>query len=286
METNSNPWGIGFSKRADWGLTLEVKHIQDVPDAETLFWVGCMGAFDDAGQGIAGALVRILRAGGVKFGTLGAEEKCCGDSARRLGNEYLFQSLAQENIALFKKYGVKKIATICPHGYNTLKHEYPKLLNLVPGLTDGDKAALRAIEVVSHVELIHALIGADRLPMKPGAAAAYTFHDPCYLGRHNGLVDEPRAVLCSALGGKPKELGRHGDDSFCCGAGGGLMWTEESLGTRINHLRTDEVIAAGAPLAAAACPFCLTMLRDGLKDKGREDIAVKDLAQLVAEALP
>jgi len=285
METNSNPWGIGFSKRAEWGEALGVKHIKDVPGADYLFWVGCMGAFDDAGKGIAAAMVKILRAAGVAFGTLGTEEKCCGDSARRLGNEYLFQSLAQENLALFKRYGVKKIVTVCPHGTNTLKHEYPKLLDLVPGLTVEDKAALRAIEVVSHVELLHDLIGADRLPLKTGAATAYTFHDPCYLGRHNGLVDEPRAVLCSALGGKPKELGRHGDDSFCCGAGGGLMWTEESLGTRINHLRTDEVIASGAPLAAAACPFCLTMLRDGLKDKGREDISAKDLAQLVAERL-
>jgi len=285
METNSNPWGLGFSKRAEWGEPLEVRHIKDVPDAEVLFWVGCMGAYDDAGKAIATALVKVLRAAGITFGTLGTEEKCCGDSARRLGNEYLFQSLAQENIALFKQYGVRKIVTICPHGYNTLKREYPKLLDLVPGLTDDDKAALRAIEVVSHIELLHDLIGADRLPLKAGAASAYTFHDPCYLGRHNGLVDEPRAVLCSALGAKPKELRRNRDDSFCCGAGGGLMWTEESLGTRINHLRTDEVIAAGAPLAAAACPFCLTMLRDGLKDKGREDIQVKDIAQLVAERL-
>jgi Fe-S oxidoreductase/nitrate reductase gamma subunit len=285
LETNSNPWGVGFSKRAEWGDALEVRHIKDVPDADCLFWVGCMGAFDDAGKGIATALVKILRAAGVRFGTLGAEEKCCGDSARRLGNEYLFQGLARENIALFKKYGVKRIVAICPHGANTLKHEYPKLLGLVPGLTDEDKAKLGAVEVVSHVELIHDLIEAGRLPLKPAGPKAYTFHDPCYLGRHNGLTAEPRAVLGSALGAKPKELGRHGDDSFCCGAGGGLMWTEESLGTRINRLRTDEVLAAGAPLAAAACPFCLTMLRDGLKDRGREDVAVKDIAQVVAESL-
>lgn len=285
LETNSNPWGLGFSKRAEWGEPLGVEHIKDVPGADCLFWVGCMGAFDDSGRAVAAALVKVLRVAGVKFGTLGAEEKCCGDSARRLGNEYLFQSLAQENIALFKAYGVRKIVTLCPHGYNTLKHEYPKLLDLVPGLTEEDKARLRAIEVVSHVELIHELIGAERLPLKPGRAEVYTFHDPCYLGRHNGLVGEPRAVLCSALGGTPRELGRHGLDSFCCGAGGGLMWTEETLGTRINHLRADEVIASGAPLAAAACPFCLTMLRDGLKDKGREDVAVKDVAQLVAERL-
>jgi Fe-S oxidoreductase/nitrate reductase gamma subunit len=285
LETNSNPWGLGFSKRAEWGEPLEVAHITDVPGAEVLFWVGCMGAYDDAGRATAAALVKVLRAAGVRFGTLGTEEKCCGDSARRLGNEYLFQSLAQENIALFKTYGVRKIVTLCPHGYNTLKHEYPKLLHLVPGLTEEDKAKLRAIEVVSHVELIHELIGADRLPLKPGTAEVYTFHDPCYLGRHNGLTEEPRAVLCAALGRSPQELGRHGDDSFCCGAGGGLMWTEESLGTRVNHLRTDEVIASGAPLVAAACPFCLTMLRDGLKDKAREGVAVKDVAQLVAERL-
>jgi Fe-S oxidoreductase len=285
LETNSNPWGIGFSKRAEWGEPLQVRPIKDVPDAEYLFWVGCMGAYDDGGMGIAASFVRIMQAAGVKFGTLGAEEKCCGDSARRLGNEYLFQSLAQENIALFHRYGVKKIVTICPHGYNTLKNEYPKLLDLVPGLAEEDKAKLRAIEVVSHVELIGRLIEAGRLALKPAQAGPYTFHDPCYLGRHNGLVDEPRRVLRAALGAKPKELRRHGEDSFCCGAGGGLMWTEESLGTRINHLRTDEVIASGAPLAAAACPFCLTMLRDGLKDKGRESVAVKDIAQLVAERL-
>ena len=285
METNSNPWGIGFSKRAEWGEQFEVRHIKDVPDAEYLFWVGCMGAYDDGGKGIAASFVKVLRAAGIKFGTLGAEEKCCGDSARRLGNEYLFQSLAAENISLFKQYGVKKIVTICPHGYNTLKNEYPKLLDLVPGLTGEDKTELRAIEVVSHVELIGRLIGAGRIALKPAAAASYTFHDPCYLGRHNGLTREPRAVLHAALGGKPAELGRHGDDSFCCGAGGGLMWTEETLGRRINHLRVDEVIASGAGLAAAACPFCLTMLRDGLKDKGRDSIAVKDIAQLVAETL-
>jgi Fe-S oxidoreductase/nitrate reductase gamma subunit len=284
-ETNSNPWGIGFSKRAEWGEALGVKHIKDVPGAEYLFWVGCMGSFDDAGKGIAAAMVKILRAAGVAFGTLGTEEKCCGDSARRLGNEYLFQSLAQRNIALFKQHRVRKIVTICPHGYNTIKHEYPELLDFVPGLAEEDKAALKAIEVVSHVELIRRLIAGGKLAPKASSAGAYTFHDPCYLGRHNGLTKEPRTVLSAVLGGRPKELRRHGDDSFCCGAGGGLMWTEESLGKRINHLRTDEVIAAGAPLAAAACPFCLTMLRDGLKDKGREDVLVKDIAQLVAESI-
>ncbi|MGD1010501.1 MAG: heterodisulfide reductase-related iron-sulfur binding cluster [Candidatus Aminicenantales bacterium] len=285
IETNSNPWGIGFSKRADWTEGLDVKLLSDVPDAEYLFWVGCMGAYDEEGKKTARALVTILKKAGITFGILGTEEKCCGDSARRLGNEYLFQSLAQENIALFKTRNVEKIVTICPHGYNTFKHEYPKLLDFVPGLTPEHKERLRAIEVVSHTGLIERLLASGKLRLSRRESGPYTYHDPCYLGRHNGLTKEPRAVLASALGGKKKELRRHGDDSFCCGAGGGLMWTEESLGQRINHLRVDEVIASGAELAAAACPFCLTMLRDGLKDKGREDIKVKDIAQLVAESL-
>jgi Fe-S oxidoreductase/nitrate reductase gamma subunit len=285
METNSNPWGIGFSKRADWAEGMDVKLLAEVPGADYLFWVGCMGAYDEEGKKTARALVTILNKAGIKFGILGTEEKCCGDAARRLGNEYLFQSLAQENIALFKSRNVRKIVTICPHGYNTFKHEYPKLLDFVPGLTPEDKEKLRAIEVVSHAQLIHGLIASGKIAPKAARPEGYTFHDPCYLGRHNGLTEEPRAVLSAALGGKAKELRRHGDDSFCCGAGGGLMWTEESLGQRINHLRTDEVIASGAGLAAAACPFCLTMLKDGLKDKGREDVQVKDIAQIVAEKL-
>jgi Fe-S oxidoreductase/nitrate reductase gamma subunit len=285
IETNSNPWGIGFSKRADWAEGLDVKLLSDVPHAEYLFWVGCMGAYDEEGKKTARALVTILDKAGIKFGTLGTEEKCCGDSARRLGNEYLFQSLAQENIALFKTRNVKKIVTICPHGYNTFKHEYPKLLDMIPDLTPEDKERLRSIEVVSHVELIQGLIAGGKLTLRGQEAGTYTYHDPCYLGRHNGLTKEPRSILASALRGKKKELGRHGERSFCCGAGGGLMWTEESLGQRINHLRVDEVIASGAGLAAAACPFCLTMLRDGLKDKEREDIRVKDIAQLAAESL-
>ncbi len=285
IETNSNPWGVGFSKRADWAADLDVPHVRDVPDAELLFWVGCMGAFDDGGKAVASAMVKILRSAGIVFGTLGTDEKCCGDSARRLGNEYLFQSLALENIALFRAHRVKKILAVCPHGVNTLKHEYPKLLDLVPGLTEEDLVRLRTIAVVSHAEFIDDLIASGKIRLESNPPETYTFHDPCYLGRHNGWIKEPRSVLAAALGGRVKELGRHGDDSFCCGAGGGLMWTEEKLGQRINHLRADEVIGSKAGLTAAACPFCLTMLRDGLKDKGREDIRVKDIAEIVAERL-
>ena len=277
--------GIGLSRRAEGTEALGVGHIKDVPGAEYLLWVGCMGAHDDAGKAVIAALVKILRAAGVLFGTLGAEERCCGDQARRLGHEYLFQSLAAENIALFLRYGVRKIVAICPHGFNSLKREYPRLLDLLPGLTAEDKASLRAVEVVSHAELLRDLVANGRIALQPAAAGTYTFHDPCYLGRHNGMISEPRDVLQAALGGPPCELERRGLDSFCCGAGGGLMWTEESLGTRVNHLRTDEVIASGAGLAATACPFCLTMLRDGLKDKGREDVRVEDVARLLADRL-
>ncbi len=285
LETNSNPWGIGFAKRADWTEGLDVKLIADVPNAEYLFWVGCMGAYDEEGKAIARALVTILNKAGVRFGILGTEEKCCGDSARRLGNEYLFQTLAQENMSLFLRRNITKIVTICPHGYNAFKHDYPGLLNIIAGLTPEDKERLRRIEVVSHTELIGRLLAAGAIQFKAPGSEVYTFHDPCYLGRHNGLVKEPRVVLSAALGGRRKELRKHGESSFCCGAGGGLMWTEESLGRRINHLRVDEVIQSGAPLAAAACPFCLTMLKDGLKDKSREDVLVKDVAQIVAERL-
>ena len=275
IETNSNPWGIGFAKRGDWAAGLDVPLLADKPDVEYLFWVGCLGSYDEGGQKAARATVAVLKAAGVSFAVLGPEEKCCGDSVRRLGNEYVFQSLAQENLATFKKYGVRKIVTICPHGYNTFKHEYARLAPDAP-----------VPEVVSHVELIDRLIKSGRLALNPKAgASAYTFHDSCYLGRHNGVIDEPRAALAAALDGRRVELPKTKEHGFCCGAGGGLMWTEEKLGRRINHLRTEEIIASGAPLAAAACPFCLTMLRDGLKDKERPDIRVADVAELVAEAL-
>lgn len=287
IETNSNPWGIGHAKRGDWAEGLDVPLLKDKPGAEYLFWVGCMGSFDDEGKKIARATASLLGAAGTGFAVLGTEEKCCGDSARRLGNEYLFQTLAMENLETFRKYGVRKIVTICPHGYNTFKNDYPELVDRMPGAADAEKATLKSMEVISHVELIARLVGSGALELEPPASGEtpFTFHDPCYLGRHNGVLDPPRELLSRTLGARPKELSNSREHSFCCGAGGGLMWTEESLGTRINHLRTDEVIASGTALAAAACPFCLSMLKDGLKDKGRADIQVKDIAQLVAEGL-
>jgi Fe-S oxidoreductase len=282
METNSNPWGIGFAKRAEWAAGLDVPVMSERGSAEYLLWVGCAGSFDEEGTQIARAMVTILKKAGVDFAVLGTEEKCCGDSARRLGQEYLFQTLAAENSGLFVQYKVKKILTFCPHGYNTFKNEYPKLRGLLPGIPEKDQAGLADIEIIPHVAFLRGLIKSGRLPLRAAGISRLTYHDSCYFGRHNGLVAEPREVIASLSPQAFAELKRNREHSFCCGAGGGLMWTEEKLGQRINHLRTEEVIASGAEVAATSCPFCLNMLRDGLKDKERPDIKVKDLAQLVA----
>jgi Fe-S oxidoreductase len=287
METNANPWGIGFAKRADWAAGLDVPVMAEKKGADALLWVGCAGSYDEQGIGIARAMVTLLKKAGIDFGILGTEEKCCGDSARRLGQEYLFQMLAAENLGLFLNYGVKRIITFCPHGYNTFKNEYPALLPLLAPFTEADRARLSEIEVVPHVRWIKDALREGRLSLKVGAESTLSlaYHDPCYLGRHNGIVREPREVLANLGGVAVIELERNREHSFCCGGGGGMMWTEERLGRRINHLRTEEVIRSGAAAAATACPFCLTMLGDGLKDKERADIQVKDIAQLVSGGL-
>ena len=285
METNSNPWGIGFASRADWAESLEVKLIKYFPEAEYLFWVGCAGSFDEEGKKIAASLISILNKAGVRFAILGTEEKCCGDQARRLGNEYLFQMQAAENMEIFALYKVKKIVTICPHGYNTFKNEYPRLLDVLSSLSQETKNLIKEIEVIHHVQLIHKLLQEGKLSLKTPSETPLTYHDSCYLGRYNGVFREPREIL-SKLSSRPLvEMKNNREHSFCCGGGGGLMWTEESLGTRMNHMRTDELIASRAQLAVTSCPFCLTMLRDGIKDKEKTDIRVKDMAQVVADLL-
>jgi Fe-S oxidoreductase len=285
METNSNPWGIGFSDRAAWAERLDVKTIGDFPKAAYLFWVGCAGSFDEEGKKIARALVSILQKAGIDFAILGTEEKCCGDSVRRLGNEYLFQMQAAENILAFHNYKVQRIITLCPHGYNTFVHEYPALLPLLPDLPQEASESYRKIEVVHHTQLIAELLKEGRIHLNSLGDVNLTYHDSCYLGRHNGIIQEPRRILAKADGARFRELPNCREHSFCCGAGGGLMWTEESLGRRINHMRTDEVIAASPDIAVTSCPFCQTMLLDGLKDKDQAGIKVKDIAQVVAESL-
>lgn len=286
LESQANPWALSASKRAEWAEGLSIPHIGEVEDAEVLFWVGCFGAYDDEGRKTAAAMASVMRAAGVKFGILGTDEKCCGDSARRLGNEYLFQTLARANMKLFLTHGVRKVVTICPHGYNTFRNEYPRLAESFSDLTPTDRKRLRSIEVISHPEFIAELLESGRLKLKSRLpAASYTYHDPCYLGRHNGIFDEPRRILDAAVSGRRRELRNHGRRSFCCGGGGGLMWTEDKSGRRVNRLRAEEVVEAGAGLVVSACPFCQTMLRDGLRDKQAGGVEVLDVAGIAAACL-
>ncbi|HET7753306.1 MAG TPA: (Fe-S)-binding protein [Anaeromyxobacteraceae bacterium] len=278
IETQGNPWGIGSNKRTEWCEDLDVPRASAGGDFEYLFFVGCAGAFDDRQKKVSRAIVRILREANVSFAILGEEETCNGETARRLGNEYLYQLQAQANVDLMNGYGVKKVLTQCPHCLNTIKNEFPDF---------GGR-----FEVVHHTELIARLVADGRL--SPARAAglgdrAVTFHDPCYLARHNGITEAPRAAL-RAVGVEVAELPRNGRQGFCCGAGGGRMWLEEKVGTRVNQNRVDEVAATlgeRGGVVAAACPFCITMLRDGVAETGREEsLKVLDVAEIVAAALP
>jgi len=285
LESYGNPWGFPATQRAGLAAELGVRTIAEAPGAKYLLWLGCFGSFDEQGKKIARAMVKIMKEAGLKFAILGEEERCCGDSARRLGNEYLFQSLAQENLRALVKHRVSKLITFCPHGYNLFKNDYPALLEVLSDFTQEEKEQLKAIEVISHVELLADLIRKKRIRINNPRPESYTFHDSCYYGRHNGLLEQPRQILATALSGRFKELGNSREHSFCCGAGGGLMWTEEKAGKRVNHLRSEEIIKNGSQLVATSCPFCLTMLQDGLRDKGAEKVQVLDVAQILAEQI-
>jgi Fe-S oxidoreductase len=278
IETQGNPWGLGSNKRADWCADLAVPRASGGEPFEWLFFVGCAGAYDERQQRVSRAIVRILRAAKVSFAILGEEETCTGDAARRLGNEYLFQLQATSLVETFAKRGVTKILVQCPHCLNTLANELPDF---------GGR-----YEVVHHAQLIARLVAEGRL--SPGAAAglggaAVTYHDPCYLGRWSGAYEEPRAALAS-VGVATREMDRSRRTAFCCGAGGGRMWLEEKLGTRINQERVREAAATlGEPggIVATACPFCLTMVKDGIAELGREEtLKAMDVAELVALGLP
>ena len=271
MENNSNPWGIGAHLRADWAKEIGVKTMAEDASAEYLFYVGCAGSFDDRCKKISVALARILQEAGVSFAILGTEEGCCGDSAMRGGNEYLYQALAQYNIEIMNGYGVKKIITTCPHGYNTLKKDYKQL--------GGD------YEVFHHTEILADLIKEGKIKLTKPVDGAVTLHDSCFLGRYNNIYDQPRNALNAVPGLKLVEMEKHHDHGFCCGAGGARMWMEEH-GERINAKRTDMAIATNATTVCSACPFCVTMMSDGIKDKGVEEkMAAKDLAEIIWEAM-
>jgi Fe-S oxidoreductase len=274
METNYNPWSMGYATRADWVGDLDVKTLAEVGETECLFWIGCAGSFDDRAKKITVAMVKIFQSAGIPFAILGQEEMCCGETARRMGNEYLAQTLMQGNVEVLKNYKFKKIVTICPHCFNTLKGEYPQF--------GGN------FEVVHHTQLLNDLIRSRRLILKKpvDGAGAITYHDSCYLGRYNDVYEEPREALRAIPGARLVEMDRIRHKSFCCGAGGGRMWMEETRGVRINEKRTESAINAQAAIIGTACPYCLTMFEDGVKAKGKdESIQVVDIAELIAKAM-
>jgi Fe-S oxidoreductase len=263
---------MGRGLRTDWAKDLGVKIFSEVTDPEILFWVGCCGSFDARNQKVATSMVKILQASGIRFGILGNEEGCCGDPARRIGNEYLYQTTAQANIEIMKGYGVKKILALCPHCFHILKHEYPQLGGV--------------FEVIHHTQFLAELISSGRLRLTKPINKVITYHDSCYLGRANQIFEPPRKILKSIPGLKLIEMKRHHNQSFCCGAGGGRMWMEEHIGTRINQMRTDQAIEAKAELIGTACPYCLTMIFDGIKEKGKaETMAAYDLSELIVQSM-
>jgi Fe-S oxidoreductase len=269
LENQANPWGFGADSRADWSKGMDVPLMSDNPEADLLWFVGCAGSFDDRGKKISQAMARVLQRAGVNFAILGPEEVCNGDVARRAGNEYLAQMLIQQNVETLNQYKPKRILTGCPHCFNIIKNEYPQFGARFP--------------VISHAEFLFDLHKQGRLKPNGNNLGTLTFHDSCYLGRWNGIIQPPRDLLRSMNNGQLTEMQRIREKGFCCGAGGGRMFMEETLGKRINVDRAEEVIRSGAATVAAACPFCATMLSDGLMDK-ESTIIVRDIAEVVDAA--
>jgi Fe-S oxidoreductase len=282
LEGKGNPWNMNANARMDWAkdLPFDVKEvgkdIESLEEVDWLFWVGCAGAYEDRAKKTTRAVAELLDMAGVSFGVLGNGETCTGDSARRAGNEFVFQGLAQQNVETFREFKVKKAVTTCAHCFNTLKNEYKEF-----GIE---------LEVVHHTQLLNRLVREGKLtPVSDGAGAhkrSITYHDPCYIGRHNGVYEPPRELLQIMPGAEYKEMPRNSERSFCCGAGGARMWMEEKIGSRINENRTDEAVATGADQIAVGCPFCRVMLSDGLtkaqaNGAAREEVEVLDVAQML-----
>jgi Fe-S oxidoreductase len=300
MENAGNPWGQPRSARLDWAKGLEVPVLgetdavprlvggnarwrtvfestptHDPLDGGVLFWIGCAGAFDDRNRKVVRAMAQLLRQAGVPFAVLGSGETCTGDPARRAGNEYLFQMLAIENVATLSaahaEHGISTIVATCPHCFNTIRNEYPQF-------------GLRGIQVIHHTQLLDRLVAEGRLVPTEHHDAVVAYHDACYLGRYNQVYDEGRRVVESVPGQSVVEMDLHHRKGMCCGAGGARMWMEEREGTRINHKRVEQALATSPDEIATACPFCLIMLRDGTTDLERTDVAVRDVAELLADA--
>jgi len=282
LESAGNPWGMPASTRLAWtdGLSFEIRVVGRgslIPDdVEYLFWVGCAGASDDRARKTTRAVAELLHDAGVEFAVLGPLETCTGDPARRMGNEFVYQQLAQQNVATLQSVGARKIVASCPHCFNTIAREYPQL--------GGD------FEVVHHTQLLASLVAEGRLRATSAVDSSVTYHDPCYLGRHNKVYGEPRDVLASVPGMTSTEMPRCRERGFCCGAGGARMWMEERTGKRINHERIDEALALDPDAVATACPYCLMMLGDAVRDRqsegaARADVEVIDVAQLLLRSV-
>jgi len=273
LEQRGNPWGIAPAELAKWAVEIGAQPFE-AGKTEYLFYVGCDGAFDARSRGTILAVARILNAGGVSWGVLGKEQMCCGDSLRRLGNEFVFDRMVEDNVRFIEKKGIKKIITQCPHCYSTLKNDYRQY-----GVE---------LEVIHHTELIGNLITSGKLKYNMTQELGnVVFHDSCYLGRLNMIYEAPRKVIAAITSQSPIEMGRHHDKSFCCGAGGGRMWMEESIGKHINIARVEEALEKDPKTICVCCPYCMTMFEDGLKSKGASDkVQVLDLAEIVASALP
>jgi Fe-S oxidoreductase len=298
MEGQGNPWGQPASTRTDWtkGLPFEVPTVASLAaspggldDLEVLYWVGCAAAFDERNKRVARAVATCLHAAGIRFAILGQEESCTGDPARRMGNDYVFQILASGNVETLNRYGMgqRTIVTACPHCFNTIGNEYGQL-----GGT---------YSIVHHSGYLQGLLADGRLRVAPdgaAAAGAVTYHDSCYLARYNGVVAAPRDVLGAVPGIELREMEKSGRNTFCCGAGGGRMWMEETRGTRINAERTRQALETGAGTVATACPFCMTMLKDGLSDAqsgagpsegasgaGNGVVSARDIAEILADVV-
>ena len=283
LENKGNPWNMSSTARLDWAkdLPFDVKvvgeDVESLDEVEWLFWVGCAGAYEDRAKKTTRAVAELLDMAGVSFAVLGNGETCTGDSARRAGNEFVFQSLAAQNIETFKEYKVKKVVSTCAHCFNTLKNEYSQL-----GIE---------LEVVHHTQLLNRLVREKKLTPVAlrrllATKRSITYHDPCYIGRHNRVYSPPRELLNVIPDAAFTEMPRNSERSFCCGAGGARMWMEETIGTRINETRTTEAVATGADQIAVGCPFCRVMLSDGLtsaqsKGEAREEVEVLDVAQML-----
>jgi len=269
-EVNGNPFGLAYAGRGDWAEGLPVSLMESGEEVDILYFVGCYASFDKRNREVAKNFIKICAAAGIRVGILGKEEKCCGEPVRKLGNEYLYQMVAAENIEQIKGYGVKKIVTTCPHCFNTISRDYRDL-----GLE---------VETEHYTTFVHGLIKSGRLPLTP-EPFDFTYHDSCYLGRYKDIVTEPRNILATA-GGRLREMEQFGMDSFCCGAGGGRILAEEKIGSRINVARVKMAQATEAPLLVSNCPFCLTMFEDGIKTGDCEGkLQVRDLAEIVAERI-